>query len=183
MRKPGSIGIPISNTEAKIVDLISREDLPGGVIGELVVRGPQVMQGYWQNEAETAEAISADGWLSTGDVAVMDEDGYFHIINRKQDTILFGEYSVYPRDVEEVIYEHANVVEVAVVGVGTAEGEQKVKAFVVPQPGSGLTEEELKTFCRNRLEEYAVPWEIEFRDSLPKSFIGKVLRRMLVQET
>ena len=182
VRKPGSIGIPISNTEAKIIDLINQNDLSDGEIGELVVRGPQVMQKYWQNEQATAEAISPDGWLKTGDVASMDKDGYFHIISRKQDTILFGEYSVYPRDVEEVIYENPKVIEVAVVGVGTIQGEQKVKAFVVPLPNSGLTEEELKAFCRQRLDEYAVPWEIEFRESLPKSFIGKVLRRMLVQE-
>ncbi len=183
VRKPGSIGVPVPNTEAKIVDLINGEDLPPGEIGELVVRGPQVMQKYWQNEEATAEAINADGWLDTGDVAVMDNDGYFQIISRKQDTILFGEYSVYPRDVEEVIYENAKVVEVAVVGVGMVDGEQKVKAFVVPQPGSSLTEEELMDFCRRRLDEYAVPWEIEFRETLPKSFIGKVLRRMLVLDS
>ncbi|UCC54643.1 MAG: alpha/beta fold hydrolase [Anaerolineaceae bacterium] len=183
VRKPGSIGVPMPNTEAKIVDLISGENLPPGEIGELVVRGPQVMQEYWQNEEATAEAIDADGWLDTGDVALMDNDGYFQIISRKQDTILFGEYSVYPRDVEEVIYENAKVIEVAVVGVGTVDGEQKVKAFVVPQPSSDLTEEELMAFCRSRLDEYAVPWEIEFREALPKSFIGKVLRRMLVVES
>jgi long-chain acyl-CoA synthetase len=183
VRKPGSIGVPMPNTEAKIVDLISGENLPPGEIGELVVRGPQVMQEYWQNEEATAETINADGWLDTGDVALMDNDGYFQIISRKQDTILFGEYSVYPRDVEEVIYENAKVIEVAVVGVGTVDGEQKVKAFVVPQPSSDLTEEELMAFCRSRLDEYAVPWEIEFREALPKSFIGKVLRRMLVVES
>jgi long-chain acyl-CoA synthetase len=183
VRKPGSIGVPVPNTEAKIVDLISGKDLPPDEIGELVVRGPQVMQKYWQNEGATAEAIDADGWLDTGDVAVMDNDGYFQIISRKQDTILFGEYSVYPRDVEEVIYENAQVVEVAVVGIGMADGEQKVKAFVVPQPGSDLTEEELMAFCRRRLDEYAVPWEIEFRETLPKSFIGKVLRRVLVLDS
>jgi len=183
VRKPGSIGVPIPNTEAKIVDLISGKDLPPDEIGELVVRGPQVMQKYWQNEEATAEAIDAYGWLDTGDVAVMDDDGYFQIISRKQDTILFGEYSVYPRDVEEVIYENPKVVEVAVVGVGKVQGEQKIKAFVVPQPGSDLTEEELMAFCRRRLDAYAVPWEIEFREELPKSFIGKVLRRMLVVDS
>ncbi len=182
LRKPGSIGIPLPNTEAKIVGLITRHDLPAGEIGELQIRGPQIMQGYWQNETATKEALTADGWLNTGDVALMDNDGYFHIISRKQDTIIFGNYNVYPRDVEEVIYENPKVVEVVVMGVGTAEGGQKVKAFVVPQPNSGLTAEELKEYCRRRLDEYAVPWEIEFRDALPKSFIGKVLRRTLVQE-
>jgi long-chain acyl-CoA synthetase len=181
VRKPGSIGIPIPNTEAKIIDLLTGADCPPGQIGELVVRGPQVMQGYWQREEET-EALLGDGWLDTGDVAVMDNDGYFQIISRKRDTIMFGEYSVYPRDVEEVLYENPKVMEVAVVGVGTADGEQKVRAYVVPRPGTNLTKEELIALCQRRLEPYAVPWEIEFRESLPRSFIGKVLRRMLVQE-
>lgn len=181
LRKPGSIGVPLPNTNAKIIDLITGEDLPPGQIGELVIRGPQVMQGYWQLEEETA-ALLGDGWLDTGDVATMDSDGYFQIISRKRDTIMFGEYSVYPRDVEEVLYEHNKVMEVAVVGIGTVEGEPKIKAFVVPRPGTELSKEELLALCQRRLEPYAVPWEIEFRESLPKSFIGKVLRRMLVQE-
>ncbi len=181
VRKPGSIGVPIPNTEAKIIDLITGEDVPPGRIGEMVIRGPQVMQGYWQREEET-EALLGDGWLDTGDVAVMDNDGYFQIISRKRDTIMFGEYSVYPRDVEEVLYENNKVMEVAVVGIGTLVGEQKIKAFVVPRPGTHLTKEELIALCQRRLEPYAVPWEIEFRESLPKSFIGKVLRRMLVQD-
>lgn len=183
VRKPGSIGIPIPNTEAKIVGLMngSVEPLPPGEIGELVVRGPQVMRGYWQKEADT-DAVLYDGWLNTGDVAVMDSDGYFQIISRKRDTIMFGDYSVFPRDVEEVLYENNKVMEVAVVGIGTVAGEQKIKAFVVPRPGSDLTEEELLQMCRRRLEPYAVPWEIEFREELPKSFIGKVLRRVLVQD-
>jgi long-chain acyl-CoA synthetase len=181
VRKPGSIGIPMPNTEAKIVGLMTDEPLEPGEIGELVVRGPQVMQGYWQDEAATAEVLK-DGWLDTGDVAVMDRDGYFQIISRKRDTILFGDYSVFPRDVEEVLYENNKVMEVAVVGVGKVAGEQKIKAFVVPRPNSDLTKEELLEMCHRRLEPYAVPWEIEFREELPKSFIGKVLRRMLVQE-
>ncbi len=181
VRKPGSIGIPISNTEAKIIDLLTGEDVPPGTIGELVIRGPQVMQGYWQLAEET-EDLLGDGWLDTGDVAVMDNDGYFQIISRKRDTILFGEFSVYPRDVEEVLYENNKVMEVAVVGVGQMDGEQKIKAFVVPRPDTDLTKEELMELCQRRLDPYAVPWEIEFRESLPKSFIGKVLRRMLVQD-
>jgi long-chain acyl-CoA synthetase len=183
LRKVGSIGIPIPNTDAKIVDLVTGQDLPPGQIGELVVKGPQVMQGYWAEEGEAVgESALKDGWLYTGDVAVMDNDGYFQIISRKRDTILAGQYSVYPRDVEEVLYENSKVMEVAVVGVPSAQGGQRVKAFVVPRPGSQLTEEELLDLCRRRLEEYAVPWEIEFREELPKSFVGKVLRRMLVEE-
>ncbi|MFQ5612944.1 MAG: alpha/beta fold hydrolase [Anaerolineae bacterium] len=183
VRKTGSIGVPIPNTEAKIVDLITGEDLPPGQIGELVVKGPQVMQGYWQDGPDAdSESVLKDGWLYTGDVAVMDADGYFQIISRKRDTIMAGDFSVYPRDVEEVLYENSKVMEVAVVGVGSAEEGRKIKAFVVPRPGSNLSKEELLDLCRRRLEPYAVPWEIEFREELPKSFIGKVLRRMLVQE-
>ena len=183
VRKVGTIGIPIPNTDARIVDLVTGEELPAGQIGELLVKGPQVMQGYWAEEdAVEPESVLKDGWLYTGDVAVMDSDGYFQIISRKRDAILGGDYSVYPRDVEEVLYENSKVMEVAVVGVPSAENRQKVKAFVVPRPGTHLSKEELLDLCRRRLEEYAVPWEIEFREELPKSFVGKVLRRMLVEE-
>ncbi|MGB0388400.1 MAG: alpha/beta fold hydrolase [Ardenticatenaceae bacterium] len=183
VRKPGSIGIPIPNTEAKIVHLQTGQDLPVGQIGELVVKGPQVMMGYWsENGKIDDQSALKDGWLYTGDVAICDPEGYFQLINRKRDTILFGDYSVYPRDVEEVLYENTKVMEAAVVGVGTAETGQKIKAFVVPRPGTQLTVEELLDLCKHRLEEYAVPWQIEFRDELPKSFIGKVLRRLLVQD-
>ncbi len=181
LRKVGSIGVPIPNTEAKIVDLATEADLPPGQIGELVVKGPQVMQGYWHDE-EATKAVLKDGWLYTGDVAIMENDGYFQIIGRKRDTIMVGEYSVYPRDVEEVLYENSKVMEVAVVGVPAAENGQKIKAFVVPRPGANLSKEELLALCRRRLDEYAVPWDIEFRQELPKSFVGKVLRRMLVEE-
>jgi long-chain acyl-CoA synthetase len=183
LRKVGSIGIPIPNTDARIVDLVSGEDLPPGQIGELLVKGPQVMQGYWAEEDEAdPESVLKDGWLYTGDVAAMDADGYFQIISRKRDTIMAGDYSVYPRDVEEVLYENSKVMEVAVVGVACEEGGQRVKAFVVPRPGTDLSKDELLDLCCRRLEEYAVPWEIEFRQELPKSFVGKVLRRMLVEE-
>jgi long-chain acyl-CoA synthetase len=189
LRKVGSMGIPVPNTDAKIVDLVTGDDLPVGQIGELLVKGPQVMQGYWGQEGEDdPESVIKDGWLYTGDVAVMDADGYFQIISRKRDTIMAGDYSVYPRDVEEVLYENSKVMEVAVVGVPSGKSKsassrrQKVKAFVVPRPGTNLSKEELLELCRQRLEEYAVPWEIEFREELPKSFVGKVLRRMLVEE-
>jgi long-chain acyl-CoA synthetase len=181
--KPGAMGIPIPNTDAKIVDIVTGEDLPPGQVGELLVQGPQVMQGYWTGEGQTPDTadIIIDGWLHTGDVAVMDHDGFFTIISRMRDTIMAGEYSVYPRDVEEVLYENSKVLEVAVVGVQAEDGGQRVKAFVVPRPGTDLSDEELLGLCRRRLEPYAVPWEIEFRDELPKSFVGKVLRRMLVE--
>ena len=181
--RTGSIGIPIPNTDAKIVDLVTGEDLAPGNIGELLVKGPQVMSGYWKSD-QTISPDSAfkNGWLYTGDVAVMDSDGFFTIISRKRDTIMAGEFSVYPRDVEEVLYENSKVLEAAVVGVSSGGSGQKIKAFVVPRPGTNLSKEELMDQCRKRLEEYAVPWEIEFRDELPKSFVGKVLRRMLVEE-
>ena len=181
LRKVGSIGIPLPNTDAKIVDLLTREDLPAGEIGEMAVKGPQVMAGYWRTE-EDEESVLQDGWLFTGDVGVMDDEGYFKIISRKRDTIFTGEFSVYPRDVEEVLYEHSKVLEAAVVGVGREAGKQKIKAYVVPRPNSSLSTDELLALCRRRLEEYAVPWEIEFRQQLPRSFIGKVLRRVLFEE-
>lgn len=184
LRKIGSIGIPIPNTDAKIVDLATGQDLLAGQIGELVVKGPQVMQGYWNDEQGT-QAVLKDGWLFTGDVAIMDGDGYFQMISRKRDTIITGGHSVYPRDVEEVLYENSKVLEAAVVGVPAIENGRsttKVKAFVVPRPGANLTQEELLELCRRRLEAYAVPCAIEFRQELPKSFVGKVLRRMLVEQ-
>jgi long-chain acyl-CoA synthetase len=180
-RKVGSIGLPIPNTDARIVDLVTGETLPPGEVGELCIKGPQVMQGYWRDEAATAEVLR-DGWLYTGDVAVMDSDGYFRIISRKRDTIMAGDYSVYPRDVEEVLYENNKVLEVAVVGIPDGHGGHHVKAYVVPRPGSNLSADELLALCQRRLEAYAVPWDIEFREELPKSFIGKVLRRTLVDD-
>jgi len=180
--RTGSIGIPIPNTDAKIVDLVTEEDLPPGMIGELLVKGPQIMQGYWRAD-QTSDPVTSckDGWLYTGDVAVMDADGFFKIISRKRDTIMAGDFSVYPRDIEEVLYENSKVLEVAVVGVSSEGNDQRIKAFVVPRPGVNLSEKELLDLCSKRLEEYAVPWEIEFREDLPKSFVGKVLRRMLVK--
>jgi len=185
LRKIGSIGIPIPGTDARIIDLATGQPLPAGQIGELAVRGPQVMEGYWGKTSESEQVLTDDGWLLTGDIARMDEDGYFQIISRKKEMILAGKYNVYPRDVEEVLYEHPGVREVAVVGLAVAgnDGEQRIKAYVVPRPGTKLTAEELIALCKRRLKEYAVPWEVEFRQELPKSFVGKVLRRLLVEES
>ncbi|MBN8619924.1 MAG: alpha/beta fold hydrolase [Anaerolineae bacterium] len=182
LRKIGSIGIPIPGTDARIIDLISGEPLPAGQIGELAVRGPQVMIGYLGKDDDD-QPLTDDGWLLTGDLARMDSDGYFQIISRKKEMILAGKYQVYPRDVEEVLYEHPGVKEVAVVGltVDGQEGEQRVKAYVVPRPGTTLSKDELIALCKRRLKDYAVPWEVEFRQELPKSFVGKVLRRLLVE--
>lgn len=187
LRKIGSIGIPFPSTEAKIVDVATGEDLGPHQTGELVVRGPQVMMGYWGLGDETDRALlpSKDGrgpWLLTGDIATVDDEGYFTIINRKKDMILAGDYQVYPRDVEEVLFEHPKVKEAAVIGVPTTAPGQKVKAFIVLRDGEKATPDELLALCRTRLAEWEVPWEIEFRRELPKSFVGKVLRRVLIEE-
>ncbi len=181
--RTGSIGIPLPNTDARIVDMTTGEELPPGQIGELVIRGPQVMQGYLQpRDPSLAQNPDRDGWLHTGDIAVMDDAGFFKFVSRKRDTITVDGHKVYPRDIEEVLYENNKVWEVAVVGIDTGDGTQKIKAFVVPQPDASLSEEQLIALCERRLEDYAVPAEFEFREELPKSFVGKVLHRLLVEE-
>jgi long-chain acyl-CoA synthetase len=155
-----------------------------GKIGELAVRGPQIMRGYWNDPELTVETLTSDGWLLTGDLARMDEEGYFQIVARKKEMILAGEYQVFPRDVEEVLYEHPKVREAAVVGIQRKRWPfQRVKAYVVLRQGEQATEDELIALCRRRLESYAVPWKIEFVEELPKSFVGKVLRRLLIEDT
>lgn len=189
-RHVGSIGIPLSGTNARVVDWNSGEPLPPGEVGELLIRGPQVMQGYWNMPAETAQTLK-DGWLHTGDLAVMDEDGFFSIIERKKDIILSGSYNVYPRDVEEVLYEHPKVLEAAVVSTPMPGGNGTdstgslpspfIKAVVVLKRGEKATADELLALCRERLDAYKVPRQIEFRSELPKNIVGKVLRRLLVE--
>jgi len=181
-RKTGSIGIPLPDTDAKIVDLQTGADAPSGTIGELAVRGPQVMRGYWNRPDDTAQVLR-DGWLFTGDLARMDEDGYFQIIDRKKDMILAGAFNVYPRDVEEVLYENPKVLEVAVAGVPPESGQQFVKAYVVLRKGEVATPEEFIEYCRMRLNESAVPRLVEFRDQLPKTFVGKVFKRKLEEKS
>ncbi len=182
LRKPGSIGIPVPDTDARIVDLeTGTRVLPPGEIGELVLRGPQVMAGYWNRPEETASALR-NGWLYTGDVARMDDDGYFYIVDRKKEMLITGGLNVYPRDVEEVLYSHPAVLEAALIGVPDAHWGEVGKAFVTLRPGAQATAEELLSYCRERLAPYKVPAAIEFRDSLPKTLIGKVLRRVLVEE-
>jgi long-chain acyl-CoA synthetase len=179
-RKPGTVGMPAPATDAEIVDLeLGKTVLPAGEAGEIRIRGPQVMAGYWRMPDETAVALR-DGWLYTGDIGRMDEDGYFSIVDRKKDMIIASGYNVYPRDVEEVIYEHPAIQECCVAGVPDSYRGETVKAFVVVKPGATLTEDELTAFCRERLAAFKVPKLIEFRDSLPKSAVGKILRRALV---
>ncbi|WP_018133308.1 long-chain-fatty-acid--CoA ligase [Effusibacillus pohliae] len=182
LKKPGSIGIPLPATEARIVDLESgTRTLPIGEAGELVIRGPQVMQGYWNMPQETVHAIR-DGWLYTGDIARMDEDGYFSIIDRKKDLIIASGYNVYPREIEEVLYTHPCVLEAVVVGVPDEYRGETIKAFVVLKPGASASTEEIERFCRKNLAAFKVPRQIEFRESLPKTAVGKILRRVLAEE-
>ena len=179
LRKPGSIGLPFPATECKIVDLeTGTRELPLGEEGELCVRGPQVMKGYWNKPAETAEVLR-DGWLYTGDIARMDEDGFFFIVQRKKDMLIVSGFNVYPGEVEDVLFMHHAVLEAAVIGIPDEYRGEVVKAFVVLKPGQHATEEELKEHCSSRLAKYKWPAVIEFAESLPKSAVGKVLRRSL----
>lgn len=180
--REGSIGVPIPSTDARIVDVeTGSEEMPVGEAGELVIKGPQVMKGYWNMPGETAETLK-DGWLHTGDVARMDEDGYFYIVDRKKDMIVASGYNVYPREIEEVLFEHEEVAEAVAIGVPDEYRGETVKAFVVRRPGGGATEEEILAFCRERLAPYKTPKAVEFRDELPKSTVGKLLRRVLADE-
>ncbi len=173
------IGIPFPDTEAKLVDPEdSSKDMPKGEAGELAVRGPQVMKGYWNQPEETALVLH-DGWLLTGDIAKMDEDGYFSIVDRKKDLILCSGYNVYPREVEEVLFMHPAVAEAAAIGVPDPYRGETVKAFVVLKTGAAATPDEIIAFCKERLAAFKVPKQIEFATDLPKSLVGKVLRREL----
>ena len=179
--KLGSIGLPYPDTVAKIVSPETGEELETNEIGELVVKGPQVMKGYWNLKEET-EKVLKDGWLYTGDMAYMDENGYFYIVDRKKDMILASGFNIYPREVEEVLYEHPDVKEAAIIGVEDSYRGETVKAFIVPKVGRTLSEAELDRHCRKHLAAYKVPRIYEFRDELPKSMIGKVLKRELLEE-
>ena len=177
--RKGSIGIPIPDTLAKVVDPATGEELPVGEPGELCIKGPQVMKGYWNRPEETKAALDEDGWLHTGDIAYMDEDGYFYIVDRKKDMIIAGGYNIYPREVEEVLYQHPKVLECAVIGVPDEYRGETVKAFIVLKPGEVATEQEIIEFCKKNLAAYKVPKLVEFVEELPKSAVGKVLRRIL----
>jgi long-chain acyl-CoA synthetase len=180
--REGSIGIPIPSTDARIVDVETGEtEMPVGESGELIIKGPQVMKGYLNMPEETARTLK-DGWLHTGDVAKMDEDGYFFIVDRKKDMIVASGYNVYPREVEEVLFEHPDVAEAVAIGVPDDYRGETVKAFVVKRSGATTTEEEILVFCKERLAPYKAPKAVEFRDDLPKSAVGKLLRRVLVDE-
>jgi|FaiFalDrversion3_1042247.scaffolds.fasta_scaffold00124_3 long-chain acyl-CoA synthetase len=180
-RRPGSIGVPLPDTDARVVDPESGADLPPGEVGELVVRGPQVMRGYLNRPEETAVALR-EGWLFTGDMAWRDPDGFFYIVDRKKEMINVGGLKVYPREVEEVLYRHPAVQEAAAIPAPDPERGEVVKAFVVLRPGMQVSPEELIAHCRRELAPHKVPRRVEFRSELPKSLIGKVLRRVLAEE-
>jgi long-chain acyl-CoA synthetase len=185
----GTIGVPWPDTEVKIVDADTGErELGVGEEGELCIRGPQVMKGYWEMPTETANTLRYHGgeggpWLHTGDIARMDEDGYFRIVDRKKDMILgAGGFNIYPREVEDVLYEHPKVAEAAAVGIPVPDKGERVKVYVVLKKGEVATEEEIIDFCKENLAPYKVPRFVEFRDDLPKSMVGKILRRVLLEE-
>ncbi|GGF06507.1 long-chain-fatty-acid--CoA ligase [Halobacillus andaensis] len=181
-RVSGSIGVPWPDTDAKIFKMEADEEADHGEIGEIAVKGPQVMKGYWKKKEETDQVLSEDGWFRTGDMGYMSDDGYFYVVDRKKDMIIAGGFNIYPREVEEVLYEHEAVQEAVIIGVPDPYRGETVKAFIVKKPGKTVTEEELNEFCRNNMAAFKVPRIYEFRDELPKTAVGKILRRTLVEE-
>ncbi len=181
-KKPGSIGLPYPDTEVKIVDLeTGEEELPAGKEGEMIFKGPQVTSGYLNKPEETAKSIR-DGWLFSGDIAYMDDDGYFYIVDRKKDLIISGGYNIYPRDIEEVFFRHPKVLKVAAIGIPDTKRGENVKVFVVLKDGESATEDEFKSYCKNKLAKYKWPAEVEIRAALPESNVGKILKKELRKE-
>ncbi|HPP96331.1 MAG TPA: long-chain fatty acid--CoA ligase [Spirochaetota bacterium] len=182
LNKPGSIGIPYPDTEVKIVDLETGEKvMPVGKEGEMIFRGPQVTKGYLNKPEETAKAIR-NGWLYSGDIAYMDEDGYFFVVDRKKDLIISGGYNVYPREIEEVLYKHPRIQKAAAIGIPDEKRGENIKIFVVPNEGATLTVDEVMDYCKENLAKYKWPSEIEIRSSLPESNVGKILKKELRRE-
>jgi long-chain acyl-CoA synthetase len=179
-RKPGSIGTPIDGVEMRLVDDAGNE-VTHGEVGEIVIRGHNVMKGYWRRPDATADAFSADGWFRSGDLAVVDEDGYFFIVDRKKDLIIRGGYNVYPREVEEILYSHPAVREAAVVGMPHDELGEEVAAAVALKPHTRVTEEELREFVKEQVAAYKYPRVVWFVDELPKTATGKILKRELLR--
>jgi long-chain acyl-CoA synthetase len=181
-RKSGSIGVPLPDVEAKIVDYETLADKAVGEDGELWLRGPQVMQGYWNQPEETGKTITEDGWLRTGDITRMDAEGYFYIVDRLKDIIISSGLNIVPREIEEVLYLHPKVQEAVVAGVPDPKRGESTKAYVVLKQGQAATAEEITAFCAERLAPFKVPRLVEFRSELPKTQVGKILRRALVEE-
>jgi long-chain acyl-CoA synthetase len=179
LKKAGSIGIPFPDNEVRLVDIEEgKADVAPGEPGEIIMKGPLIMQGYWNDPEETAHQLR-DGWLYTGDIARMDEDGYFFIVDRKKDMIIAGGYNIYPREIDEVLYQHPKVMDAVAIGIPDEYRGETVKAFVVLKPGETATEKEIIEFCKTKLAVYKVPKSVEFRESLPKSAVGKILRKAL----
>lgn len=182
LRKAGSIGLPIPNTDCKVVDIETGErELPPGEPGELIIKGPQVMKGYWNKPEETALNLR-NGWLYTGDIATMDEDGFFYIVGRKKEMIIASGFNIYPIEIEDILYQHPAIEEVCIYGVPDPYRGETVKAAIVCRKGAKASEDEIISWCNEKMARYKVPRLIEFRDSLPKTTVGKILRRKLVEE-
>ena len=182
LKKTGSIGIPFPDTDLRLVDLKEgKEDVPQGEPGEMIIKSPLIMKGYWEEPEETAGQLK-DGWLYTGDIAVRDEDGYLFIVDRKKDMIIAGGFNIYPREIDEVLFQHPKIQDAVSLGISDQYRGETVKACVVLKTGESATEEEIITFCREKLAAYKVPKIVEFRESLPKSAVGKVLRKILRAE-
>ncbi len=182
LKKVGSIGVPFPDNDVRLVDIDggTREVGPGEP-GEIIMKGPLIMRGYWNNPEETAGQLK-DGWLYTGDIATRDEEGYLYIVDRKKDMIIAGGFNIYPREIDEVLFKHPKVAEAVSIGIKDPYRGETVKAYIVQKPGETVTAEELIAFCKERLAPYKVPKLIEFRDALPKSVIGKILRKILREE-
>jgi long-chain acyl-CoA synthetase len=175
--KPGTVGIPLPDTDIKIVDLDDPEkELPVGEAGEIVIKGPQIMMGYYKKPEETAKVLR-DGWFYSGDIGCFDEDGHLKVVDRKKDMIIAGGYNIYPVELDNVLFDHPKILEACTIGVHDDYRGETIKAFVVVKEGESLTEEEVTAYCKENLAPYKVPKIIEFVDELPKSAVGKILRR------
>lgn len=182
LKKVGSIGVPFPDNDVRLVDVDKGvEDVPRGEPGEIIMKGPLIMKEYWNNPEETANQLR-DGWLYTGDIATEDEDGYMFVVDRKKDMIIAGGFNIYPREIDEVLYQHPKVMDAVAVGIPHEYRGETIKAYVVLKPGQTATEDEIMDFCKQKLAAYKTPKLVEFRDALPKSIIGKVLRKTLREE-
>jgi len=174
--KPGTVGVPVPDTDVKIVNIDTGEELPQGEIGEVLIAGPQIMMGYYKKPEETAKVLK-DGWLHTGDMGLFDEDGYLSIVDRIKDMIISGGFNIYPIEIDNALFDHPKILEACSFGIEDSYRGETVKAFVVTKPGESLTKEEVVKYCKEVLAPYKVPREIVFVDELPKSNVGKILRR------
>ncbi len=182
LKKVGGIGVPFPDNDVRLVDVDKGvEDVPQGEPGEIIMKGPLIMKEYWNNPEETANQLR-DGWLYTGDIATEDEEGYIFIVDRKKDMIIAGGFNIYPREIDEVLYQHPKVMDAVAVGIPHKYRGETIKAYIVLKPGETATEDEIMDFCKQKLAAYKTPKSVEFRDSLPKSIIGKVLRKILREE-